>query len=167
MTVSERLALQQRVMTLLFQIEVAVQSDAPVIDSRWVSDYQQQATLLCKQATLESIPLLLRMTQLGTLLRQHSRTQHPFLGCADRGALEAARTLVRLAEAEPSRELQPALVTLQQQALSPYAPLEFIPIRIRLARALKRCSGLPIPATAPSSFAEAQNLPLLTQDKPS
>jgi hypothetical protein len=102
------------------------------------------------------IPLFLHLIQLSS--------QHIYFSRAGR---IATKGLITLAERQPSVELREALGLLRAGFVNPHAPLEFIPLHLRLARALKRCSGLPIPASAPSSFAEAQNLPLPTKEKQS
>ena len=112
-------------------------------------------------STLEVIPLLLRITQEGAVRRtrvQESRYQRTLeryqedartFAYLDRAALAAARALVQLAENQPTRELLPALEALRSGLANANAPLEFIPIRRRLMRALKHLNNLPIPSVAP------------------
>jgi hypothetical protein len=71
---------------------------------------------------------------------------------------------VHLAEQQPTREFLPALEALRSGIVSPNAPLEFIPVRIRLVRALKRLNNLRIPASASSEITDSLPIPVLAQD---
>ena len=151
-------------------IEAILDSPMPVVWNQELVAYEESVAQLCAHASLESIPLLLRITQEGSVRRrrvqvsQYQRAQKRYqeadytYGYLDRAALTAARALVQLAEKEPTRELLPALEALRSGLANANAPLEFIPIRLRLARALKHLNNLPIPAAAPELPRE--NLPL-------
>ena len=88
-------------------IEAILDSSEPVAWS-WgtLAAYERNVARLCQSATLETIPLLLRITQEGVVRRNRGHS-----------GLVNANT-----------------------------PLEFIPIRLRLARALKYLNNLPLPA---------------------
>ena len=150
MTENERQALCLALSKTLSEMEVLTRVNGKeIIDATWTSVYRDQVELLCANAIFEDIAILLLVSQQGTVQRNLGRTQSAYLRGIDSMALEAARTLVRLVEAQPSRDYLVVLEALQRQATSANAPLEFIPIRIRLARALKKINNLPIPASPP------------------
>jgi hypothetical protein len=175
MNESELQALQEK-------IEAFLANDAPISQSWWelqndrLMAYTEHVALLCQSASLETIPLLLRITQEGAVRRrrvqvsQYQRTQKRYQEAdrtfvyLDRAALTAARALVQLAETQPTRELLPALEALRSGLANANAPLEFIPIRLRLARALKHLNNLPIPANPPQP---THDLPIPTQSEES
>lgn len=125
--------------------------------------YEKSVVMVCEKADIASIPYLVRIIQISLEIRKYLN-QHTLWVCLyyERNAMRAANTLVSLATSQPSRELLPALEILRSGFARPNAPLEFIPLRIRLARALKRCNNLPIPASRPLS--ESQDLPRPTQN---
>lgn len=150
MTQIEKRTLSLALSKTLSEMEVLTRVNGKeVMDASWTSVYRNQVEFLCANAIFEDIPILLRISQQGTIQRDLGRTQSAYLRGIDSMALEAARTLVRLVEAQPSRDYLVVLEALQRQATSAHAPLEFIPIRFRLARALKRINNLPIPASPP------------------
>lgn len=162
MTENEQQTLREQIDVLLSQCENASWNDRLLLDSGWQSLYEKKVQLLCNTLHLDNVATLLQIAQQGTVQRGLGRTQSAFLRCMDSTALEAARALLRLAEAQPSRELFVVLETLQRQATSANAPLEFIPIRFRLARALRKINNLPIPASPPQP---TRDLPIPIEKK--
>lgn len=165
MTESEQQTLREQIDVLLNQCENAPWNDHSLLDSGWQSLYEKKVQLLCNTVHRDNVATLLQIAQQGTVQRGLGRKQSAFLRCMDSTALEAARSLVRLAEAQPSRELLVVLEALQRQATNVYAPLEFIPIRIRLARALKKINNLPIPASPPQPTRDLP-IPTTSEEKP-
>ena len=157
-------------------IEAILDRPMPVVLKQDLIAYEESVGRLCQGASLETIPLLLRITQEGAVRRrrvqvsQYQRTQERYqeadrtFAYLDRAALVAARALVQLAEKEPTRELLPALEALRSGLANANAPLEFIPIHLRLARALKNLNNLPIPASAPELPRESLPIPVEALD---
>ena len=146
MTKSEMLC--QQIELRLHEIEKQCQT----LDDRsdWLIDYVQEVRDLKKCASHESIPILLQIVRQGVQRNCSLSTLH-------QAAIFAGQILVSLAETSPSQELIPALKVLKAGVSKPWAPLEFIPIRLRLQRALAKLHNLPIPASPPQSI---QDLPI-------
>ena len=115
MTESEQQTLREQIDVLLNQCENAPWNDHSLLDSGWQSLYEKKVQLLCNTVHLDNVATLLQIAQQGTVQRGLGRTQSAFLRCMDSTALEAARSLVRLAEAQPSRELLVVLEALQDR----------------------------------------------------
>lgn len=121
--------------------------------------YREQVAAVSATVLPGDLPLLLRIVRLGATFSgsMHAATQT--------SAIVAARAIVRLAEENPTPELITALEALRTGLLNPNAPMAFLPVRLRLARLLKRLRNLPIPAGAPMTTSQELPLPAAVREE--
>lgn len=163
MTEDDALEIETDIALILARIE-ALEWNTRLPETRAaLKRYEEQARALCQEPHPHSVPCLIAIAKRSRQIRRQF-VENDTAGrndlaykYIDHAARFAASALVYLAETEPSRELLPALDALQTGISAPSAPLEFIPIRLRLVRALKKLNNLPIPAI-PSE--QESNLPI-------
>jgi len=114
------------------------ESSGPWGHSRLMALLKEHLEPLAQQPQQDDISTLLRVIAGGSTGETHAFLWRP--------AVLAAKALLTLAEKKPTRELLPALESLRAGIANPKAPLEFLPIRLRLARVLKQLNQLPIPS---------------------
>jgi hypothetical protein len=158
MTESDLTALESRIETLLERCRAVEWEWRLLTHEGWLVTYEEFTTLFCRNAGLRQVPYLMQLAQEGMRHRQRrsftqffTLNQDRIQAILDRRAFHAMGALVRIAEAQPSRELIPVIEQLTVILKQDHAPLEFIPLHWKLKRALKNLNNLPIPAEAPAT----------------